>query len=133
MALREMVTDHPEGWGMHLPVTVTGYRGSTQVSTSVPSVCCMAVRSHCQRVLYTLFQVRKHEKVRRSGHKHKRLADKGHGPCTLHHFIDDCKQLAILHDAADDLHKQRTADDLFTRETVEAALLLLTYIFLRMQ
>ena len=33
IALRKMVTDHPEDWDMHLPAILMGYRGSIQAST----------------------------------------------------------------------------------------------------
>ena len=54
--------------------------------------------------------VRKHEKVRKSGNKHGKLADKVHGPYILHHFTDSSRQVAILQDAANNIYKQRAAD-----------------------
>ena len=54
--------------------------------------------------------VRKHEKVRTSGNRKGKLADKVEGPFVLHTFTDASKLVAVLVDAEDHYFKKRTAD-----------------------
>ena len=54
--------------------------------------------------------VRKHEKVRTSGNRKGKLADKVEGPFMLHAFTDASKLVAVLVDAEDSYFKKRTAD-----------------------
>ncbi|DBA86910.1 TPA: hypothetical protein ACH3X2_005313 [Trebouxia sp. C0005] len=87
-----------------LPVSQQPEKEASEAGPSAPSADCHAVQPG------KFVMVKKHEKVRKSGNKHGKLADKVHGPYILHHFTDSSQQVAMLQDAADNFDKQRTAD-----------------------
>ncbi len=63
---------------------------------------------HVQKGDFVL--VRKHEKVRKSGSKKGKLADKVTGPFLVHEFTDFTKRMTILQDAEGLLFKKPTSD-----------------------
>ncbi|KAL3131482.1 hypothetical protein ABBQ38_007789 [Trebouxia sp. C0009 RCD-2024] len=75
----------------------------TPIVTSVPA-------SNTSVQVGDFVLVRKHEKVRTSGNKKGKLADKVDGPFILHAFTDAARLVAVLVDAEGTLFKKRTAD-----------------------
>ena len=129
-------TKADKGKGIQTPVTITSTPANAQAataptasfatpvpalkpsmalagpSTSVATIIAVPTTPACTPSVQVgdFVLVRKHEKVRTSGNRKGKLADKVDGPFMLHAFTDASKLVAVLVDAEDSYLKKRTAD-----------------------